>query len=358
MVISGIIFALLIFYVLKNNTLSLLKKTNLLLIQSEKMAALGQLAAGIAHEVNTPLGAIKSSNEESAHAFKDLLVDYIWLAKTLNEKDKDMFMDFVNNHKPNIEAISTKEERVIKNAMREKFAVLGVENSHFLSDRLVQVGIYEVNPALEKLSKLKDFEKLVMILYNIYNQQRGNHTVQLAVDKASRIVKALKTYLHTSNNEEMETVNIRDNMETVLTIYQNRLKQGIQVIKNYGEVPDVIGFPDKLNQVWTNLIVNAVQAMNNVGVLTIGIEKEGDHVLVSIKDTGMGISKENQEKIFTPFFTTKISGEGSGLGLDIIKRILNEHKASITFESNEGLGTVFYVKLPIYKTKQKNEKNS
>lgn len=346
-VISGIIFALLIFYVLKNNTLLLLKKTNLLLIQSEKMAALGQLSAGIAHEVNTPLGAIKSSNEESSHAFKDLLIDYMWLTKTLLEEDKDLFISFVNNYTPNSEPISTKEERVIKNVMRDKFKELGIENAHFLSDRLVQVGIYEINPTLEKLSKLKDFDRLVMILYNIYNQQRSNHTVQLAVEKASRIVKALKTYLHTSNNEEMEIINIRDNIETVLTIYQNRLKQGIQVVKNYGEVPQVTGFPDKLNQVWTNLIVNAVQAMNDIGILTIGIEKEGDFVIVSIKDTGVGISKENQDKIFTPFFTTKLSGEGSGLGLDIVKRILNEHKATIYFESQIGVGTTFFVKLPI-----------
>ena len=233
--------------------------------------------------------------------------------------------------------------------MREKFFSLGVENAQFLSDRLVQLGIYEISPVLEKLSALEHFDKLVMVAYNILNQQRSNQTIQLAVDKASRIVKALKTYLHSSNSEEMEPINLRDNLETVLTIYHNRLKQGVEVIKNYEDVHEVYGFPEQLNQVWTNLLVNAVQAMNNNGILTIGIKNEDNFVTVSFKDTGKGIPLEIQSKIFEPFFTTKASGEGSGLGLDIIKRILKEHAATISFDSVAGEGTTFYVKLPISK---------
>ena len=224
-----------------------------------------------------------------------------------------------------------------------------VENSRFLADRLVQVGIYEVSPAMEQLVTIPEFEKLVMLTYNILNQQKSNQTIQLAVEKASRIVKALKTYLHTTGSEEPEPTDLKANMETVLTIHHNRLKQGVEVIKNYDEVPEVLAFPDQLNQIWTNLIVNAVQAMDNKGTLTLGIKNDGDFVTVSIKDTGKGIPKEIQGKIFDPFFTTKVSGEGSGLGLDIIKRILDDHSAKISFESEEGKGTTFYVKLPINK---------
>ena len=345
--ISAIIFALLIFYVLRDNTFITLKKTHIKLVQSEKMAALGQLAAGIAHEVNTPLGAIKSSAEESSHAFKNVLADFLWLTKTLNENDKELFVEFVTTSMPSPESLSTKEEREIRKKMREKFFSLGVENAQFLSDRLVQLGIYEISPVLEKLSALEHFDKLVMVAYNILNQQRSNQTIQLAVDKASRIVKALKTYLHSSNSEEMEPINLRDNLETVLTIYHNRLKQGVEVIKNYEDVHEVYGFPEQLNQVWTNLLVNAVQAMNNNGILTIGIKNEDNFVTVSFKDTGKGIPLEIQSKIFEPFFTTKASGEGSGL--DIIKRILKEHAATISFDSVAGEGTTFYVKLPISK---------
>ncbi len=326
-----------------------LQETHIKLVQSEKMAVLGQLAAGVAHEVNTPLGAIKSSAEEAGHAFDDVLSDCLWMTKTLNEKDKDAFLDFVMSVNPSRETLSTREEREIKKTMRSRFAELNIENAHYLSDRLVQVGIYEMSPALELLAKHEHFEKLVMLTYNILNQKRGNQTILLAVDKASRIVRALKTYAHTSDSNTMEPIDLRDNMETVLTMYHNRLKQGVTVIKNYENVPQVLGFPDQLNQVWTNLIVNAVQAMDNKGTLSIGIFNDGENVTVSIKDTGNGIPLEIQDKIFTPFFTTKGSGEGSGLGLDIISRILESHGASISFDSEEGVGTTFYVKIPAIK---------
>ncbi len=328
------------------NAYLVLKETHIKLIQSEKMAVLGQLAAGIAHEVNTPLGAIKSSAEESEHAFAEVLSDLIWLSTSLAETERDMFVAFIASIKTGKETLSTKEEREIKKTMRTRFAELGINNGQFLSDRLVQVGIYEVNAGLENLSKLQYFDKLVMLTYNILNQKRSNQTIQIAVEKASRIVKALKTYAHTSHNDEMESINLRDNMETVLTIYSNRLKMGIIVIKNYEDVPEIQGYADQLNQVWTNLIVNAVQAMNNKGILTIGIKNDGEYITVSIKDTGNGIPKDIQDKIFTPFFTTKGSGEGSGLGLDIINRILKEHNALISFETAEGEGTTFYVKIP------------
>lgn len=346
-VISAIIFALLIFYILRNNTYLLLKQTHLKLVQAEKMAVLGQISAGVAHEVNTPLGAIKSSAEESSKAFAEILPDFIWLTQLLSDKEKEMFVEFVSTTKPSTQTLSTAEEREIKKRMRARLEELEIPNSRFIADRMVQVGIYEVTPAFENIAHQEHFEKLMMITYNIFNQQRSNQTIQMAVDKASRIIKALKTYLHTSASGDAEPINLADNIETVLTIYQNRLKQGIKVIKNYEDVPDIYGHPDQLNQVWTNLIVNAVQAMDGKGMLIIGIKQVGAKVEVSIKDTGRGIPLDIQDKIFDPFFTTKVSGEGSGLGLDIIKRIVEDHGATISFESTEGEGATFYVQLPI-----------
>ena len=347
--ISAMIFGLLVYYVLETKTYALLKETHAKLIQSEKMAVLGQLAAGIAHEVNTPLGAIKSSSEAVSHAFPDVFSNLFWIANTLDEEDLANFGEFLMNSETSPVSLSTKEEREIKKNMRNSFSEAGIENAHFLSDRLVQVGIHNVSTALLNIAKSEHFDKMILLTYNILNQKRSNETIQLAVDKASRIVRALKTYIHTSDNEEKTAINLADNMEIVLTIYHNRLKQGITVIKEYSEVPEVIGYADQLNQVWTNLIVNAVQAMDNKGILSIGITCDNQYVTVSIKDTGRGIPKNIQDKIFTPFFTTKGSGEGSGLGLDIISRILKNHSALISFDSIVGSGTTFFVKIPINK---------
>lgn len=348
--VSVIVFGLTLYFATMNTTnMEKLRQTYTKLVNSEKLAALGQVSAGVAHEVNTPLGAIKSSAEESQQAFNDILAGFVWMSSQLDEKTKDLFAMTLASSVPDNQTLSTREEREKKKHVRKELEALGVEKARFLSDRLVQVGIYEVNDALRQLAELPQFERLVMMMYNVLNLQRSNQTVQLAVDKASRIVKALKSYLHTTGSEEVEPVDIKENIETVLTIYHNRLKQGVKVIKNYDDVPEVMAFSDQLNQIWTNLIVNAVQAMDNKGTLTIGIKNEGEFVGVSIKDTGKGIPKEIQNKIFDPFFTTKVSGEGSGLGLDIIKRILDDHGAKISFESEVGVGTTFHVKLPVKK---------
>jgi signal transduction histidine kinase len=343
-----IIFLLFLYYVEAQKSITReLMKTYTKLLNSEKLAALGQVSAGVAHEVNTPLGAIKSSAEESSIAFFEIIRKLPVVLAQMTNEEKDLFVNFVTTTEPHIVTLTTTEEREKKKELKIALEDVGIENARFIADRLVQVGLFEVTPAMKKLASLKQFEDLIMITYNLLNQQKNNMTIIMAVGKASRVVKALKTYLHTTGSELPEAANIKDNIETVLTIYHNRLKQGIRVLKQYEDVPNVNIFPDQMNQVWTNLIINAVQAMGNKGTLTIGIKREDDYAVVSIADTGMGIPKEIQSKIFDPFFTTKVSGEGSGLGLDIIKRILEKHSAKILFESEEGVGTTFYVKIPL-----------
>lgn len=347
---ATIFFALFLYYVATQRKMTHeLMQTYTKLLSSEKLAALGQVSAGVAHEVNTPLGAIKSSAEESSTAFLENQELLPAILSDMTEDERVVFFEFIKTSRPHTESLSTREEREMKKELRTALEELGVENARFAADRLVQVGLCDITPAMRQLARRKDFANIVMAAYNMLNQQKNNATIIMAVDKASRVVKALKTYLHSTGSERPEPVSIRDNIETVLTIYHNRLKQGIKVVKEYEEVPDVLVFPDQMNQVWTNLIVNAVQAMNSKGTLTIGIRQEGNFVVVSIEDTGVGIPKEIQDKVFEPFFTTKASGEGSGLGLDIIKRIMDSHSGKISFISEEGSGTTFFVELPINK---------
>ncbi|NJN86142.1 MAG: GHKL domain-containing protein [Leptolyngbyaceae cyanobacterium SL_7_1] len=134
-----------------------------------------------------------------------------------------------------------------------------------------------------------------------------------------------------------------------MTIYHNSLKHGIEVIKHYEPVPQILGYPDELNQVWTNLVHNAIQAMNNQGTLTIRLFQQGEAVVVQFTDSGCGIPPEIQLKIFDPFFTTKPVGEGSGMGLSIVKRIIDRHQGDITLKSQQG-HTTFSVSLPMPST--------
>jgi signal transduction histidine kinase len=349
--VSSIVFALVLYYSIMNTSnLTKIKQTYTKLINSEKLAVLGQISAGVAHEINTPLGAIKSSAEESINGFEEFMTKLPAVLSSLTAEEKDFFVLFVSSISPQNQFLSTKEERHNRKILRTSLEDLGVSNPRFISDRLVQVGIYEITPEIEILAKQSNFDELVMIIYNLLIQQKNNKTISLAVDKASRIVLALKSYLHSSGNEEPEPVDIINNLETVLTIYNNKLKQGIDVVKEFKDVPKVMAISDKLNQVWTNLIINAIQAMDNKGKLTIAVKPFEDFVEISISDTGKGIPDEIQEKVFDPFFTTKSSGQGTGLGLDIIKNILTDHSGTISFESTVNVGTTFYVKLPINKS--------
>jgi signal transduction histidine kinase len=140
--------------------------------------------------------------------------------------------------------------------------------------------------------------------------------------------------------------NIHEGLETVLTLYYNKIKHTVEVRRQYGRIPPVACYPDELNQVWTNLIHNALQAMEYRGTLTIRTEAQDQDVAVSITDSGSGIPEDVRQRIFEPFFTTKPQGEGSGLGLDIARKIVEKHQGDIQVESRPG-ETTFSVKLPI-----------
>ena len=139
--------------------------------------------------------------------------------------------------------------------------------------------------------------------------------------------------------------------ELFIILYHNQIKQGIDINRILDYVPIFLGYPDELMQVWTNLIHNAIQAMKGKGELIVStktIEKQGNKmVLVSIQDTGSGIPIKIQDRVFDAFFTTKPIGKGSGLGLDITRKIIDKHDGKIWFETEEGIGTTFFIEIPL-----------
>jgi PAS domain S-box-containing protein len=328
------------------SALDYLKATQEELIQSEKMAALGQLIAGVAHEINTPLGAIRSSAENIFQSLDQTLEQLPKLFQSLSPEQSTDFLALLQRSLQQKSTFSTREKRQFKRALRRELEAIEIEPADLIADRLITMGICnEIDPFVPLLKRPDSFQ-LLEIAYELSGLKRGTAIIKTATDRASKVVFALKTYARYDQSGEKTIVNLTEGIETVLTLYQNQLKQGVEIIRNYTELPPVLCYPDDLNQVWTNLIHNALQSMNNRGTLTIDVTQQDQQAKISITDSGSGIPEEIQSKIFEPFFTTKPPGEGSGLGLDIVKKIIDKHKGKIEFESIPGK-TTFTVFLAI-----------
>ncbi|MFB5652421.1 PAS domain-containing protein [Leptospira wolffii] len=331
------------------DTLENLKKAQAQLIQSEKMAALGQLIAGVAHEINNPIGAIQASNQnlqECLIRFQTVLPEVQNILASMEEEEVESFRGFLELVRQSKEQLTGMEERNTKKAIVSKLRELGIVSHYVFADSLTDMGFRDVpNIAVrflknEKANILLEYSSLEAYFFV------NTNTIRIAVDRVSKILYALKNFSHFDTESEKIPTSITENIETVLTIYQNQLKKGIQVTKNYGNIPKILCYPDDLIHVWTNLIYNSLQAMDFRGEITIQTYVKGEHAVVEITDTGSGIPTEILDKIFQPFFTTKLPGEGSGLGLDIVKKIVEKHEGKIEVESVPGK-TTFRILLPL-----------
>jgi two-component system, NtrC family, sensor kinase len=174
-----------------------------------------------------------------------------------------------------------------------------------------------------------------------------NQNNRMACDRIMNIIRSLKNFARLDQTEK-RAVNIHDGLDSTLTLVHHQLKNRIQIVKEYGDLPKIECYPNQLNQVFLNLLVNAEQAMPEKGTLTIKTFRDGDSAKVVISDTGIGIPKENLARIFDPGFTTKGIGVGTGLGLSICYKIIQDHHGKIGVESNVGKGTTFTLTLPLH----------
>ena len=315
-----------------------LKATQQELIQSEKMAALGQLIAGVAHEINTPLGAIRAASGNTAKALEEALQELPKLFQILSDDQQTRFFALLDRGLHTQTHPTAREKRQWKRSLIDHLDIHQIGQARHVADTLIDMGIYEqIDPFLPLFCD-SHAEWTLQLAYNLVRLKSNSETILLAVERAAKVVFALKSYTHQDYRGEKTLSLLKDGLETVLTLYQNQLKQGIEVIRHYQPVPPIFVYPDELNQVWTNLIHNAIQAMDQKGQLEIGIDHDRDlnQIIVTIIDSGRGIPAEILPRIFEPFFTTKAAGEGSGLGLDISHKIIEKHAGTITVESQPG----------------------
>jgi two-component system, NtrC family, sensor kinase len=321
------------------------------LIEEEKMASLGQLVAGIAHEINTPLGAIQASISNATAALDQALQQLPQLFQTLSSERLTDFYTLLNIAQQAKEPVSFREERQIKRSLTQDLQARGLVNAVSIADTLSRIGISNELETLMPLIESAESDRILDAVYNLSTIQRNSQNIKLAVERAAKIVFALKSYARQDIFNQVTQSSIPDGIDMILTLYQGQLKRGIEVTKNYEAIPLIFCYPDELTQVWSNLISNAIQAMQYKGNLAITVFEQSEldgqdrQIVVQIADSGPGIDPKIQEKVFEPFFTTKPMGEGSGLGLNIVRKIINKHQGTIQVNSQPG-HTVFQVNLP------------
>ncbi|BDA77622.1 sensor histidine kinase [Leptospira kobayashii] len=322
------------------------------LVQSEKMASLGVMVAGIAHEINTPAGVINGGAENLESNLIYIFSHLADLTKLIQSPDllkKYMDVLYCLIREESKGKIDPKDKFKLKKETKHKFIEKGLpeQDASELATFLIENSIVHLEPELISIWN-EGGKEVYEILRNSAGLHRNVKNIKYAIRNVVRIVKALKYYSHLGQSSYAEA-DLHEGIENTLIIVQSQIKQGVEIDRRYEKLPLIKCNIDELNQVWTNLITNALHAMKKTEKprLTISTRRIGeDYVLVGFEDNGCGISNDIKDKIWDPFFTTKDQGEGTGLGLGIVKGIIEKHKGRIELESGSG-STRFLVYLPL-----------